>query len=417
MNSKTIAIVVGLVVVIAALGAGIAFMNGDKSEDKEINVIARVNTQGSGIFLKSGENPADYIIYKSAVTSDEKYIDRGESAPAAERYIVFNTANWGGKIFGTPGTATIQHVQLQDLVQNTMKLTFKMYQDGEGLDSGTVYFTQTASYEKFDSESGTIGAKLVGCIIWEAQYSLALKNGCSGLITTNILFPEHTCCVIAAAHSYTSGHEAETERFLAAYVASVNKMHDAYNAGSGADYDKLIQVACEKVAIPDKYAPTAEDKKNVIVSAMGNVTYRYSDADGSLDALKSDVAALSTDLYNLKAITNSVSDLGFKDSTAFADRFVNDSFLKKAIEGGESLKSSDKMNITVAVIAGDVHQLAIHYGMATGVFESYGINIEISSQTNGPGVATALQNGGAEFGFLGAPPITITVMNSSLVTN
>ena len=74
------------------------------------------------------------------------------------------------------------------------------------------------------------------------------------------------------------------------------------------------------------------------------------------------------------------------------------------------------MNITVAVISGDIHQLAIHYAMAMNIFEEYGINITLSQQPNGDGVAVALENGSAQIGFIGAPPMTIKVINSEYVT-
>ena len=54
--------------------------------------------------------------------------------------------------------------------------------------------------------------------------------------------------------------------------------------------------------------------------------------------------------------------------------------------------------------------------MAQGFFEDYGIKVNLSSAVNGPGVATALQNGNAQFGLMGAPPCTITAINGELVT-
>lgn len=416
MNTKTIAIIAVVVIVIAGAGAGIYFLNNKDTSDKEINIVGRVNIEGSGLYLKEGSVATDYVTQTNAQpAASEKYIDLGEGANP--RYTVFNAANWGGKVFATPGTATIQHVQLQTIVENTLGMKFKMFVAGESLSNDTVYFTAAASYDAFVSALSQT-SDLYGAYIWEAQYSLALRNGCVGAITSDSLFPEHTCCVIAASHDYTKGHADETSRFLAAYVASVNKMNAAIAAGSGEDYNKLLEVASQKVALPDKYTTDKGiAKSDVIVDSLANVTYANADAaDGSLDALKADVSALAVSLKGLGAITNSYSDLGFESADAFAARFVDDSFMKKAVEKGAELKSDDKINITVAVITGDVHQLAIHYGMELGIFSDYGVNVTLSGQTNGPGVATALQNGGAEFGFLGAPPITITVMNSELVT-
>ena len=46
---------------------------------------------------------------------------------------------WGGKIFATPGVATIQHVQLAELAK-LMGLKFVSYVDGTSLSSDTLYY-------------------------------------------------------------------------------------------------------------------------------------------------------------------------------------------------------------------------------------------------------------------------------------
>ncbi|MCH3978636.1 MAG: hypothetical protein LKE35_06675, partial [Candidatus Methanomethylophilus sp.] len=72
--------------------------------------------------------------------------------------------------------------------------------------------------------------------------------------------------------------------------------------------------------------------------------------------------------------------------------------------------------VTVAVISGDIHQIALQVGVAQGFFTHYGINIRQVNESNGAGVAVAMQNGSADFGFMGAPPATITCVNGQLVT-
>ena len=98
--------------------------------------------------------------------------------------------------------------------------------------------------------------------------------------------------------------------------------------------------------------------------------------------------------------------------SAFADKFVDDSYIKGAITN----KYEDKSNTTikVAVISGDIHQIAIHWASEKGFFS--GITISIVENTNGGGVATSIVNGEAQYGFLGAPPATITTVNSGYIT-
>ena len=69
----------------------------------------------------------------------------------------------------------------------------------------------------------------------------------------------------------------------------------------------------------------------------------------------------------------------------------------------------------MAVIAGDIHQIAVHVAKELGYYEEYNLTVNLSAATNGPGVAVAVQNGTAQFGVLGAPPATSTAINSKLI--
>ena len=82
----------------------------------------------------------------------------------------------------------------------------------------------------------------------------------------------------------------------------------------------------------------------------------------------------------------------------------------------EKQDSYQTANITVAVLSGDIHQLAIHYGMAKGIFADYGISIALSNQSAGPAAFTAMANGAAQFAFLGAPPMTTNTINGGYIS-
>src|SRR5574344_1239460 len=105
MDKKIIAIVVAAVVV--AAGVGVFFFNSGKADDdKGLSVLARVNTEGSGLYLKQGEIASEYLVING------------------DKTVTYNPAKWGGKIFGTPGMITIQHMQFKELVETTLKLKF-----------------------------------------------------------------------------------------------------------------------------------------------------------------------------------------------------------------------------------------------------------------------------------------------------
>lgn len=69
----------------------------------------------------------------------------------------------------------------------------------------------------------------------------------------------------------------------------------------------------------------------------------------------------------------------------------------------------------VACISGDIHQLALHVAVDRGFFDDVKLNISVLTAESGPKVAVALQNNTAQFGLLGAPPATSTVINGMLI--
>ena len=93
----------------------VLFYNQD-TEDKEINLIARVNTEGSGIYIDAKYEASDFIVVDS----------EGNPLPDADGNIQYHKEFWEGKIFGTPGPTAIQHVQLRQIVES-MGYTFTVY--------------------------------------------------------------------------------------------------------------------------------------------------------------------------------------------------------------------------------------------------------------------------------------------------
>lgn len=409
MDKKIIAVAVVAVILVAAVG--VYFMTQGNDSDDSMSVIGRVNTDGSGIILKAGEKAEDYVTIVNGSEPKSGYYLGGNGT-----WVVFNKDSWGGKVFTDPGAATIQHVQLSTIA-STMGLNFKMYTNDTKVSEDTLYYVPgVGTYDLFKSNLNTTPA-IVGGIFWEPQSSVAVMDKCVLMTVTNQIFPGHTCCTVAAQHGYIASHEDETIRFLAAYIESVNKMTAAIEAGSGEAYDKVIAVALDKVSMPASM--DKEQKIQAIESAFTYVVYKYADSkDASvsdpLADLKKDIANMANEFYSGGLVKNNATDLGFDSYSDMADKFVQSQFIKKAMnyEKEENYKTA---NITVAVIGGDIHQLAIHYGMAMGIFEDYGISITISSQSNGPAVYTAMKNGDSQFGFIGAPPMTINSMNDKTI--
>ena len=360
----------------------------------EYNILARVNTEGSGIYIK------DDVLSTRGGASAFYNTSTYEITDA-------NKAAWGGLVVGTPGAATIQHVQMQQIAESA-GLIFTLYQDGMVTDSDHMYYVATMSNASI--VTGYTGQLDAG-ILWEPQYSKIINSsGFSQLVLTNDLFPGHTCCNIVGVKDYINSHADVTERVLAAYVKAAQYVQYAVNHVGSDEYNQLVSIAQDVVGTSID-VPTIKD-------ALSRITYAYVDGDGTLNGLKSDVANLADSLISMGLLRHDLSDLGFHYSSQFANAFVDEGYLMHAIErfdAADPTLAGANAIVTIAVIAGDIHQIAIHVANALGYFEENHITVSISAATNGPGVAVAVQNGTAQFGVLGAPPATSTAINGMLV--
>ena len=396
MDKKIYAVIAVVIIVIAAVGAYIVInKDSDDESGSTISAIARVNTDGSGIYLKAEYDPADF------------YTENADGS------IELIPSAWGGKVWGTPGTSSIQHVQMMQMAEE-MGLGWAKY-NGGSLDSNTMYYVDSIS--NYDAAVEKNSEILDGGILWEPQYTMIASNPIyQEFLLTNDLFPGHTCCIIGAQHSYISSHQDETVRFLAAYVESVREMKNAIANHVAGEYDELMQIAIANVTMP--LDMTQEQKIAAIESAFSIVNYTYADSDTAadpLDKLTSDMAALAEDFYESGQVSKTPQELGFDSYSDMASALVLGEYMHDALNY-EKQDSYQTANITVAVLSGDIHQLAIHYGMAKGIFADYGISITLSNQSAGPAAFTAMANGAAQFAFLGAPPMTTNTINGGYIS-
>ena len=362
----------------------------------EYNILARVNTEGSGIYIKD------------TVLSAKGGVSAFYNTSTFEITEADNKAAWGGLVVGTPGAATIQHVQMQQIAEKA-GLIFTLYQDGMSTDGDHMYYVATMSNAA--TVTGYTGQLDAG-ILWEPQYSKIINtDGFSQLVLTNDLFPNHTCCNIVGVKDYISSHKDVTERVLAAYVKAAKYVDYAVNHVGSDEYNELVDICQDVVG--------AAIDVSTIKDALSTITYVYADDDkGTLNGLKSDVADLADSLIDMGLLRHNLADLGFNYSSQFANAFVDEGYLTNAVkrlDADDPTLAGANAIVTIAVIAGDIHQIAIHVANALGYFTDNHITVNISAATNGPGVAVAVQNGTAQFGVLGAPPATSTAINGMLV--
>jgi ABC-type nitrate/sulfonate/bicarbonate transport system substrate-binding protein len=415
-NMKILSTGVIVAVIIASMGCVIWYdesMNDSEGSTSVYNILARVNSEGSGIYILESDETGTYqqsVTYDDGTTATVNVPTRNDTpyytVNSDGSYSVSedNAAAWGGLVAGTPGSTSIQHVQLRSLIES-MGLSFVLYEDGTSLSDDTVYYVNTiTNTNKVDTSDPTLD---IG-IIWEPQYTSIVDtlDEYTGLGLTNNFFPGHTCCVIAGYTSYVSSHSDVTIRFLLAYMEAVEWINTAKEDTSSDDYATLVQYGEELTGMSE----------SIVTQALDHITYLYGDEldDGTSDLhlLKKDVSDIVES--NSSSLKNSMSDLGFSNSLQFANRLVDDSYLLQASESPSV--GTNSATITVAAISGDIHQIALKVAEEQGFFSDYNLNVNIAYESNGAGVAVALQNGEAQFGFLGAPPATITAVNSELIT-
>lgn len=395
---KKVVLTAAIVVAFLLSSSILVLFYNQTAEDKEINLIARVNTEGSGIYIDDEYQASDFLVVDA----------NGAPVLDSDGNIQYHKEFWEGKIFGTPGSTSIQHIQLKSIVEKSLGYKFLVYTTGANTSPGcnTVYFndsiTNAAAFEN--------SPQLDGGIIWQPQYEALLQSTvrpCNSMMTTADFDPGHTCCVIGASHEFITSNSEVTVRFLAGYIDSVNWINNALKDKSSEEYAQLIQIAMERSGI---------NNRNVIEAALDSVIYTYGGniAGDTPERPLASLEAAIVDLVDGLGMNNNVLRQGFSSVEEFAQRYVNDGFLAQAMQFEKDPAGYSQATVTVAVIAGDVHQLAIHLGMDLGFFSNYGINISVSNAANGAGVATSLQNGEADFGFVGAPPMTITVINGGL---
>lgn len=389
MNKKIIAAVAAAIVL-----AGVGYFVFANEKNSSYALIAQVNIEGSGIYIdetlmeERGGPSAFYSMVDGKVAFDES-----------------NKAAWGKLIMGTPGTTTIQHVQLQTIVEEQMGLKFRLYQYGSSLKDDTVYFVSS-----INNASLALNDEFIkGGILWQPQYQAIIDDadgGFAGMALTNDIFPEHPCCVLAGTYHFLESSPEVTLRFLAGYIEGVNWVNQALADPDSEDYRELVALAVDKTG--------KSFTEEVIEEALATITFTYgSNGDESLADLEASVVELVDNLEALEQLKRTVQGLGFEDATAFADKFVDGSYLAEALGGVDP--AGPRATVRVAVISGDVHQIALHAAVHKEFFEGYNIEIKLSSATNGGGVAVAIQNGTVDFGMLGVPPATIATINSELI--
>ena len=378
MNNATIAIMIGFMLFFAGGTAFIVTSDTSERTGLDINIIATVNINGSGIFATESLGLS--------------LPDHGLSESELAAWKETNLPKWSvGLVFMTPGAASIQHVMLNKFVVETLGLNFAMYAGAKA--AGTVYWTPVAPINM--QTMFVDNAHIDGGFPWEPFFSGTVSSvGSAAAVGTSYqLEPNHPCCMVAAKESFLVNNETAVLRFLSAYIETVGRVNDAINDKTSADYYRLMAVSKDFTGILDN---------SVINQAFDGLTYSF-ELEADLEAY---TAGLVVDFEKLGTITRHVDD-----PAAFAHSFINRTYLEKVMDERTEENPAQKVRVRVGHLAGDIHQICLMFGVDAGIFDKYGVELVRTLYANGPGVMNAFQLGIIDIGFLGLPPAVINTVN------
>ena len=151
-----------------------------------------------------------------------------------------------------------------------------------------------------------------------------------------------------------------------------------------------------------------------------------------LSKIKSDISNQTQTLYDIGGLANnSLSDLGFKNSSEFAEKFVDDSVIRAVLDKSSYRSPSSLKTITLSVIVNDLHQLPTHLadeklpglsaikpGLSDDktLYEQAGLNVKFIDATGSNGVVTALNSNQAQFGVAAQPAVILYDINNKQTT-
>ena len=394
MNTKIVAIAIVAVLAIAGVTTAVILMQPKDTvsyDASSFNVVSRVNSEGSGL----------YVNKDIADISGTMPVNKSNGVAFFGDGFSLSTANkdaWAGLILGDPGNQSIQHIQLATIA-DSVGLKFAQFTEGTTPSSDTLYYITNLS----NFGAITADTHIQGGIVWEPQFQRVIQEDARyvTLALTNDVFTGHACCIIAANHNWLGDNSGDMVKFLAAYSKAVDYINEAKKNPAGEAYADVKAIAIAKTV-----GLTGAE----VDAALATITYLYADDEkGSLSDLKDNIADLASSLDDLGFITSSK----FKDSKKVANAFVDDSFLKDAVAGKASKDGT--ATLKVAVIKGDIHQLAIHVAIEKGYFAEYGLTIQLSEGSSGGDIATLLTSKDVQIGFLGAPPATLKTINSECI--
>ena len=440
-------IAIAAVAIILAASAVVLLTNkGSEAESTEINLISGLEGVGSGFYFDETKVDKGDLF----VLNDDRTL-KTHNVPGVGEIAIFKAAGWEKLLFGVPTVGSIQYYQLKTIVEvyladpaytdgGTLNLSLVAGNPGDGQVGYTVTQGSAARIKEVQASTGlAIG------ITWEPQYS-ALVIGDSAtyqnLVTTDVLFPHVTCCVLYGNSHYIKDNRDTSERLVWAVKNATDWLNHVIedvqangDDSSDASHKALVDYAYKHAGGASSGLTTEQ-----ILSAFDAIEYAWGDEktydrvnpSDPLSKIKSDISKQTQTLYDIGGLANnSLSDLGFKNSSEFAEKFVDDSVIRAVLDKSSYRSPSSLKTITLSVIVNDLHQLPTHLadeklpglsaikpGLSDDktLYEQAGLNVKFIDATGSNGVVTALNSNQAQFGVAAQPAVILYDINNKQTT-
>jgi len=257
-----------------------------------------------------------------------------------------------------------------------------------------------------------------GYIAWEPFVSDSVVAGVGTVLEwSSEMMPNHPCCVVAVSTSFLKGPNGLelTERFLKAHEDATAWMNDALEHPSSSNYTLLVDLAVQ----------FTKRNASVVKEAFGHLKFSFQMGSEFKESLRT-----FTDMYielNMTS-TSKLTTRGYSSATDFINKFVNDTPLAgaSAIQPSDTIINAGKGNeIKLGFLDGDLHQMAqvVAQNVTAGggvksMFTKYGINVTNAVgapyAAGGAEMTVGFATGGADIGYLGAPPAILNHLNGGV---
>ena len=374
-------VIVAVVALLIAASIGLILILEEDEKEPPITILAQVNSEGSAIFVKGSINDKN---------------------------------DFGGKVFGTPGPASIQHMILADYIATETDFDFRL-DPGSGYSNNVVYWTQVGPV---NMKEFLADGKIDGGIAWEPYNSQIINEVAGAKIYkwSDEIWDAHPCCVLAVNSKFEKKNPEAVQKFVAAHVVASTWIMDTLQDTTSDNYSYMIDIA-SKFAFGDN----STANKAIAQDSIDRVTFDHNINASWMESLETVIETYT----RLGLFDKNPDQLGYDSAADLVNELVNIDYLANASATETVDPSESLIEVKVGWLAGDIHQLArlvamdknIGEGLGFGdrtIFEAFGLKVvggPGNPYANGGVVMTAFLADEIDFGYLGSPPAILNSVN------